>query len=676
MMIAKIVFFSNLRKIFDYIIPKSIEHQTTVATRVKVSFGNKNKILIGFIVNITTLSEIPEDKLKPILELIDIKPILPISLYNTLLWAANYYKSSIGEILDCALPTYFKKNIIPKIDKNINKQKFAIKKLSSSEDLVEKKTINLNLEQQNVINKVLQHNDNFNINLLEGVTGSGKTEIYLQLTAAMLQKNKQILILVPEIGLTSQTLKSFTERFSNIEIVILHSSLTLKQRYLNWVKAKDGVAKIILGTRSAAFVPLADPGLFIIDEEHDLSFKQQAHCQYMARDFLIMRAKFSNCQILLGSATPSLESLYNTKLKKYYHYKLPNRAISKLPEIEIIDIRHKKLSSGLSNYAIKTIDKYLESKQQVLLFINRRGFAPVLKCLNCKFIQKCASCDAKMIMHIYTNKLHCHHCQSTKAIPENCPNCQQPKLIPLGQGTERLEQLLQKLFPTANIARIDRDSVNPQNFDKILEEILSEKINLLVGTQMIAKGHHFPNLGLVVIIDLDNALFSSDFRSTERFGQLIIQVAGRAGREKPGKVLLQTAYPNNQLIQAIKDYDYPKFCNLLLEERKTAELPPFSHQILWKAEAKTLKACIEFLIKVKELVKKITKFHKNPSKIFGPIPAIMEKCNNKYHARLLLQNTHRNTLQEIHDNLIKNLIDLKIKGNVAWKLDIDPKEIF
>lgn len=672
MKIAQVSFFSNLRKVFDYIIPDLLAHQASIATRVKVSFGLNNKILIGFIVNISNNSQIPQNKLKPILELVDLKPILPRCLYQTLLWAADYYKCSIGEILDCALPTYFKKNIIPRktLSSNTLPDMFT-----EHNNLSTEKKIELNLKQRDIINKILQRNDNFNVNLLEGVTGSGKTEVYLQLTAAVLRKHKQVLILVPEISLIPQTCNRFIERFKEVEIVTLHSNLSMKQRYLNWIKAKDGIAKIILGTRSAAFVPLTDPGLIIIDEEHDLSFKQTNYFPYMARDFLIMRAKLSNCQILLGSATPSLESLYNAKLNKFYYYQLTNRAISKLPEIEVIDIRHKKLFSGLSNYAIKSIEKYLIAKQQVLLFINRRGFAPILKCLNCKFVQKCSACDANMIMHIYTNKLHCHHCQATKDLPRICPNCAQANLLPLGQGTERLEQLFQTLFPSANIVRIDKDSVNVKEFDKIIKDIMNEKFNLIIGTQMVSKGHHFPNLSLVVIIDVDNALFSSDFRATERLGQLIIQVAGRAGREKIGKVLLQTAYPNNQLIQAIKHYDYANFCNLLLKERKMAELPPFSHQILWKAEGKSLQTCINFLNKVKGSITKILATYENPSRIFGPIPAIMEKRKNKYHATLLLQNTNRKILQGIHNKVIHEVMQGDFNVNVSWKLDIDPKEI-
>lgn len=669
MKIAKVALFSQLKKIFDYIIPEIMIPHAIIGTRVIIPFGKKT--LIGFIVNITHETDVAQNKLKPIIKLIDLEPIFSTSLYKTLLWAVNYYQTSIGSILDCALPTYCKENKSPK-NNNLNTM-VKHKQLTNHDP----ENIVLNTAQKIIIDDMLTKINQFNVSLLEGVTGSGKTEVYLQLTDEMLQQNKQTLILVPEIGLTPQTFQRFTKRFGDIEIAILHSDISKKQRYLNWLNAKNGKAKIILGTRSAAFVPMLNPGLFIIDEEHDLSFKQQDYLHYMARDFLIMRAKFTNCPILLGSATPSLETLYNANLNKYLHYKLPNRAISALPKIEIIDIRHKKLSAGLSNMAITEIKQYLDNNHQVLLFINRRGFAPVLKCFSCQFIQKCTSCDTNMVWHIYTNKLHCHHCQETKSIPDMCPNCNNNKLMPLGQGTERIEQLFQEIFPAANISRIDKDSTaKKQDFNKIISDILDQKVNLLIGTQMIAKGHHFPNLGLVVIIDLDSTLFSSDFRSTERLGQLIIQVAGRAGRCNLGKVLLQTSYPNNPVIQAIANYDYNGFSQILFKEREISELPPFSHQILWRAEGSSSKSCLEFLTKIKQLANKFSTQEKNCCKIFGPIPAIMEKRKKKFHARLLFQDINRSKLQNLTSYLVNFVANNKILSSVAWSIDVDPKEIF
>ncbi len=666
MKIAKVALFSRIRKIFDYSIPDQSLYIATVGTRVIIPFGNKK--LVGFIVAITDDTEVATSKLKSILETIDAEPVFSQAMYNTLLWAVNYYQSSMGEILDCALPKYYKENKSPKNNKLDSKLGVIPRSISN---------ISLNIAQKNIVDKILTHINHFNVSLLEGVTGSGKTEVYLQITKEMLKQNKQTLILVPEIGLTPQTLQRFIERFSDTKVAVLHSNMTDKQRYLNWLDAKNGSAKIILGTRSAAFVPLLNPGLIIIDEEHDLSFKQQDYLKYMARDFLIMRAKFENCPILLGSATPSLETLHNATSNKYLHYKLPTRAISELPKIEIIDIRHKKLSVGLSSMVIEEIKKYLTNKYQVLLFINRRGFSPVLKCFNCQFVQKCKNCDVNMIVHIYTEKLHCHHCQEIKPIPTLCPNCNHGNLVALGQGTERIEKLFQGLFPDSNIVRIDKDAISTkQSFDKILNDILEQKINLLIGTQMIAKGHHFPNLGLVVIVDLDNALFSSDFRATERFGQLIIQVAGRAGREKIGKVLLQTSYPNNALIKAITNYDYYSFSTILFKERQMSGLPPFSHQILWRAESSTIAACLEFLTAIKKLA--IDHFLKrnNICKIFGPIPAIMQKRKKKFHARLLFQHDNRTELQNLTKSIVTFLSTNKILSSVNWSIDVDPKEVF
>ena len=663
-MIAKITLFSPLKKLFDYKIPQELTEKVVPGIRVKIPFGNK--LLIGIIIEITSTSQINEDKLKYIIELIDLEPLISTSLYQTLLWAVDYYQSSIGAILNCALPKSIK-------DNNTFKDDRAVTTPHNIKHKIKPIKLQLTIEQQTIINNILLNIHHFKVTLLEGVTGSGKTEIYLQLTEFALKQNKQTLILVPEIGLTPQTCKRFTERFPEIEIAILHSNLSPKQRYISWLKAKNGSAKIILGTRSAAFVPLLNPGLFIIDEEHDLSFKQQDSVRYSARDFLIMRAKFTKCPVLLGSATPSLETLYNAQLNKYQYFILPTRAISELPVIELIDTRHKQLSAGLSNAAICEIKQHLLQKNQILLFINRRGFAPVLKCFKCKYIKKCLHCDANMNFHIYTTQLHCHHCNATEDVPNICPNCQQIELTPLGQGTERIEELFHQLFPNANIARIDQDSTSKKHeFTKILTDILDHKIDILIGTQMIAKGHHFPKLSLVVIIDADLALFSNDFRATERLGQLILQVAGRAGREQPGKVLLQTCHPNNQFIQKIATHHYQNLSTLLLKERKLACLPPFSYHVLWRVDSKTIEAGIKFLNKIKQWAHNFN----NHYKIFGPIPAIMQKRKNKFHARLLFQHTNRDRLQQVTKFILDLLANTKIPANINWSIDVDPKETF
>jgi primosomal protein N' (replication factor Y) (superfamily II helicase) len=673
MKIAKISLFSQIRKLFDYYIPENFISRLIVGVRVLVSFGTTTQV--GFVVEVNDYTNIPSSKLKPIIEIIDLKPIIPKNLYDVLLWAVKYYQSSIGAMLDCALPRYYKENKVP-TDRTKKNNALSNTTLSS----IDPENIILNNKQKIIVNSLLEQINKFHVSLIEGVTGSGKTEIYLQLTKEILKKGKQTLILVPEIGLTPQTLQRFTKRFYDVEIAIIHSNMTSKQRYINWVKAKDGIAKIVLGTRSAGFVPLLNPGLFIIDEEHDPSFKQQNYVKYMARDFLIMRAKFENCPIILGSATPSLETLYNVRLNKYSHYKLPNRAVSSLPKIDIIDIRHKKLTSGLSSVAIKEIQAYLDQEYQVLLFINRRGYAPLIKCFNCQWVKKCINCDSNMILHIYTDQLQCHHCQKSEAIPTICPICKSVNLVPLGQGTEKIEELFKKVFPLANIARIDKDSMSKKhNFLETIAAILNKKINLLIGTQMIAKGHHFPNLGLVVIVDIDNALFGSDFRATEKLGQLIIQVAGRAGREKIGRVLLQTSYPTNPLIKAISEYNYDKFTGILFQERQAANLPPYSYQVLWRAQGGNINSCLEFLHKVKNLAAKYLAKVGDSNKSFkalGPISALIEKKKKKFHARLLFQDKNRIKLQGINSLIIDYLSDNKSMYSVEWCVDVDPKEIF
>lgn len=666
-MIAKIALFSSLRKVFDYKIPISLEKHCKAGLRVCVPFGKK--LLIGIITSITTTSSIADEKLKYITDLIDLEPIVPMDLYKTLLWAANYYKSSQGALFHSALPRYIKENKLCKNPSLMpNKQK--INTINYNQDT----TLQLNTQQQTIINNILLNINYFKIMLLEGVTGSGKTEIYLQITEFLLKQDKQVLILIPEIGLTPQTCKRFITRFPDVLVAVLHSNLSPKQRYLNWLNAKNGTAKIVLGTRSAAFVPLKHPGMFIIDEEHDLSFKQQDTIRYSARDFLIMRAKFTDCPVLLGSATPSLETVYNVQLNKYLYYQLPNRTNSELPVIDIIDIRHKKLSAGLSNIAISTIQQHLLQKNQVLIFINRRGFAPILTCFACKHIEKCHYCDANMNLHIYTNSLHCHHCQYKQPIPNICPKCQQHNLTPLGQGTEKVENLFQELFPDIKIARIDQDSMSKKHaFKNLLADILEHKIDLLIGTQMIAKGHHFPKLSLVVIMDADLALFSNDFRATERLGQLVLQVAGRAGREQHGTVLLQTCYPNHKVMQNIASHNYNDVVKLLLKERLDANLPPFSYHILWRVDSKTMETGLKFLNNIKQLAIGLIN---NNCKIFGPIPAIMPKRKNKFHARLLFQHNNREQLQKLCSYIVDKLENTKIPSAISWSIDVDPKESF
>jgi primosomal protein N' (replication factor Y) len=536
----------------------------------------------------------------------------------------------------------------------------------------------LNAEQQLAVNSIVASLQSYKPFLLEGVTGSGKTEVYMQAIEQCLAKNLQALVLVPEIGLTPQMLARFESRFS-VPIAVLHSSISEKKRATAWKMAKEGTAAIVLGTRSSAFTPLKNPGLFIIDEEHDASFKQQDGFRYSARDLMVMRAYLEKCPIVLGSATPSLESLQNAKIGRYSRLLLPVRAgNAKLPKIQVLDIRHKKLDEGLSAQFIGAMKTHLEQNGQILLFLNRRGFAPTLMCFDCGFVANCKRCDAKLTLHSQSKKLRCHHCEYSCTVYERCPSCQNRNLSPLGVGTERVEAVLQRYFPDKEIVRIDRDSTSRKGkMEEALNKIHKQEAQILLGTQMLAKGHHFPNVTLVGILDIDQALFSNDFRSTERLGQLVTQVAGRAGRsDRLGQVMLQSCHPEHPLLQTLIEKGYTPFADHLLLERRATALPPFSYQVLIRSETKINTQSFNFLKQLKDIAQQ--SIHKNnlSLQILGPVTAPMEKKDGKYRCQLLLQANKRNALQSLMADLICYLEENSPPRSVRWSLDVDPIDMF
>jgi primosomal protein N' (replication factor Y) len=542
--ILRVAVLTPIRILFDYLAPQTPNLVLCPGLRVKVPFGTQEKI--GIIVDIVKHSDYPIEKLKSILEVLEEEPLFPKALFECILWAAQYYHCAIGEMLKTAIPEWLRKG--KKLDICLNpptKQETDIHKAH-----------HLNTAQQQAVTSISEAFYTFKTFLLEGITGSGKTEVYIHLITEALKVSKQVLILVPEIGLTPQMIKRLKSRF-NVPIASLHSHLSEKQRYHAWYLAKKGIAPIVVGTRSAVFVPLHNPGLFILDEEHDLSFKQQEGLRYSARDLLILRAQKENCPVVLGTATPSLETHHNASIGRYQKITLPLRAgNAQPPHIQLLDIRHKKLEEGLSAQLLATIRQHLEKKGQVLLFLNRRGFAPVFMCFDCGWTQQCTHCDSKMTFHKRYHRLTCHHCLMNHPAPQQCPQCTTQNLHPIGIGTERLEQALQIHFPTQRILRIDKDTTTQK------------------GT-------------LVGILDIDGALFSVDFRSLERMGQLLTQVAGRAGRaERLGTVLIQTCHPEHPLINLLLEKGYPAFATELLKERQKAKLPPYSHQILIRADAK------------------------------------------------------------------------------------------
>ena len=507
--------------------------------------------------------------------------------------------------------------------------------------------------------------------LLEGVTGSGKTEIYLQYIEEVLKKGKQVLVLVPEIGLTPQTVRRFQARF-NVEIDVLHSNLNDTQRLNVWERARTGQSAIVIGTRSALFTQFSDLGLIILDEEHDGSFKQQDGWRYHARDLGIVLAQKLNIPILLGSATPSLESVNNVQNGKYHHLVLSKRAgnATALHQF-VIDLKHQRIQNGLSEPLLQRMQEHLEKGNQVLLFLNRRGFAPVLLCHECGWIDECHHCEKPYTYHQHQRVLRCHHCGAQKTVPMQCGHCGSTHLVTTGLGTEQLEETLKSRFPQYNIARIDRDSTARKGkLEGYLEDIQQGKSQILIGTQMLAKGHHFPNVTLVALVNVDNALFSLDFRAEERLAQLYVQVAGRSGRaEKQGEVVLQTHYPDHPLLTTLLEKGYQAFAEETLRLRHNMGLPPFSFQALFKAQCRHSEEAENAL---SQLASFFYEQKIEGLQVLGPIPAPFSKKAGQYRWQLLLQHASRKQLQAALSRYSPELIK---SSQVRLILDVDPLDL-
>ena len=530
----------------------------------------------------------------------------------------------------------------------------------------------LTAEQEIAVNAITTDIKQFNTWLLHGVTGSGKTEVYLRIIEHVLAHGKQALILIPEISLTPQLETVFRARFPTTHLVSLHSGLNDTERLTGWLQAQRGQAKIILGTRLAVFTPMPDLGLVIVDEEQDSSFKQQDGLRYSARDLAIFRAKENDIPVVLGSATPSLESYYNALNGRYHSVRLLSRAIKNaaLPLIQCIDTRTNKIQEGLSEPLIKALDKCLAEKHQSLVFINRRGYAPALLCKACGWTAICQRCSSRLVVHLRDKKLCCHHCGHRENFPRACPHCGNQDIAPFGQGTQRVEETLAAHFPTARILRIDRDSIRRKNaWQNILHAIHAQEVDILVGTQLLAKGHDFPNLSLVGILNADSSLYSTDFRASERLFAQLMQVAGRAGRASvAGHVLIQTEFPDHPLYHALQKHDYDVLAQTLLEERKTAGFPPFVYQAILRAEAHNIAIVLDFLKQAASLA--------NPPRsveLFDPVPAQMLRLKGLERAHLLIQSSSRRQLQAFMTEWYTR-IDTLPAHKVRWVLDIDPLE--
>ena len=736
-LILRLALPSPLRRLFDYLPPAGVSEQLLQpGVRLRVPFGRRE--VIAVLIERASHSSLPADKLRPALALLDRQPLLPASLFRLCQWTAQYYQHSLGDTFSWALPVllrqgeaaearverFWVKQPQASLDDprllRAPRQREALRTLAqhphgiahsllgqlqlnrdSLQLLLEKglvcleerrqaprerhgswlaqPALPLNDEQRLAVSAVQSAFNRFQPFLLAGITGSGKTEVYLQLIQQCLEAGKQALVLIPEINLGPQTLERFSRRF-NARLALLHSNVNDRERLDAWLAARDGQADIIIGTRSALFTPLKRPGLIIIDEEHDASYKQQEGLRYNARDLAVMRAQLESVPIVLGSATPALESLHNAHTGRYALLRLTQRAgAAQPPRFLRLDIKSLPLDSGISGPLQQAIRQTLERGQQVLVFLNRRGFAPTLLCHDCGWISQCPRCDARMTLHQRSGELRCHHCGHAERSPRNCPKCQQVDLRPLGAGTERAEERLTTLFPEVPVLRIDRDSTARKgSMEQLLHSIGKGQPCILVGTQMLAKGHHFPRVTLVAILDADGGLFSTDFRAPERMAQLIVQVAGRAGRaETPGTVLIQTHLAEHPLLVQLTEQGYFAFAEQALSERRAAGLPPFSHLALLRAEAHQPGQAEAFLDDVCSLAEQwLDQLQLSGIELLGPVPAPMERRAGRFRAQLLLQGSARASLHRLLGNLLAQVESLPAARSVRWSVDVDPLDLF
>ena len=706
--------------------------------RVLVPFAGRE--LIGIILDIrktrASTDNKPKYQLKTALQILDTQASLPSSLLQLIEWASLYYCHPIGECLTTALPNALRKTrtsstnmqtlsitkwhrtnktfennlrapaqakLITLFDQHpsgiwqdalklmgyslaqlntLEKKGYLAKELidplsaqqqknTSHENLI----IALNTEQSAAIQSIASNQENFMAHLLHGVTGSGKTEVYIEAAKRVIQKDKQALILIPEINLTPQTLARFQSQLDS-PIGLIHSGMSEKEKLTMWHLAQSGVAEVIIGTRSAIFTPFKNLGMIIVDEEHDASFKQNDGFKYSARDLAVKRAQMQNIPVILGSATPSLESLLNAQQKKYNYIKLQKRAGSgQLPDIHLIDIKSRTLEHGCSRPLINRIKTELDKDNQVIIFQNRRGYSPTLLCNSCGWIAQCPNCDARLTVHSQPIHLHCHHCDHKEALTPNCKKCGHAPLSPLGTGTERIESGLAAFFPDTKIIRIDRDKIKKQqDMKRLIEEINLGEACVLVGTQMLAKGHDFHKVTLVAVIDADSSLFSADFRAFEHSTQLLLQVAGRTGRgDKPGSVLIQTKHAEHALFQPILANDYDLAAQRELAERKSCTLPPYSKMISIRAESPSQQANFTELAKLKKnLIETLQAVPNESYQLSGPIEASMSRKSGVFRTYLHIFTTQHATRQVIQRNLPLLLSAQKPKIKVI--IDVDPLE--
>ncbi|MHB0985821.1 MAG: primosomal protein N' [Sulfuricella sp.] len=726
MKIVQIALDVPLDSLFDY--SAEGHGEIGIGDRVLVSFGRRR--MVGIVAAIAGHSELPPERIKPVLRVFRDTPPLSEEIIRLLRFCADYYHHPLGEVILNALPVPLRQAKPPApakptayrlteagvaVEADTLPARAIVKRrllqslkqagmltrddvaalspsgpraimefvalgwAAASDETLDMapapvradKLRSLTQAQEQAVAAILAGPEQFKVWLLHGITGSGKTEVYLRVIARVLERGGQVLVLVPEINLTPQLEERFRARFPALCQVSLHSRLSAGERLRHWRLAQCGRARIVLGTRLALFTPLPQLKLIVVDEEHDGSFKQQDGLRYSARDMAIARAKQAGVPAILGSATPALETYYNALTGRYHLLELPARAVAEaaLPTIRCIDISRAELTEGLSEPLLAALRTRLERGEQSLVFINRRGYAPVMRCGQCGWISTCHRCSSRLVVHLREKRLRCHHCGHESRIPPSCPDCGNADLAPLGHGTQRLEASLTRIFPAARILRVDRDSARRKHaLPEMLERIHAAEVDIVIGTQLLAKGHDFKKLTLVGVVNADGALYSGDFRASERLFAQLMQIAGRAGRDVlPGEVLIQTQFPTHPLFQSLIRHDYQGFAEGLLAERKQAEFPPYCHQALLRAEAAQMETALAFLHQAKAVAPK-----QFGVSLFDPVPAQMARLAGKERAHLLVQSASRGALQAFISAW--NIELSRLAGRVRWSLDVDPLE--
>lgn len=675
---------------FDYCTAQGVE----VGQRVLVPFGRRQ--LIGMVVALPAESDLPRSQLKTVVMVLDDLPPMPADWMAMMSFASRYYQRPLGEVMLPALPTPLRKAAaytgkraaggpIRRLEKRLLKAR--VKPAEGSDQAPATAPI-LNKAQSDAVAQI-EAIDGHGVVLLHGVTGSGKTEVYLHAAQRALAQGRQVLFMVPEINLTPQFEQVLRQRFRAFDtggadpLAVLHSGLSDGDRLHAWWRAFTGEARVLLGTRMAITTPLPELGLIVVDEEHDASYKQQDGLRYSARDLAVWRAHDLNIPVVLGSATPSLESWNHALQGRYLRATLPQRAREvALPDVKLVDTRRLKLEHGFSPHLLQAIIDCLASQQQVLVFINRRGYAPVLSCTSCGWVSQCAHCTAYTVLHRLRRGgagLQCHHCGARGSVPRACPTCGDLDLKPMGRGTQRIEEYLAERFPEARLARIDADSTRLKGSAQVLfDKVHAGEVDILVGTQMVAKGHDFANLGLVGVLNADSMLFAHDFRAPERLFAQLMQVAGRAGRRHAGaSVMLQTDYPDQPVYRALQKHDYVGFAQYALDERKALGLPPFAYQALLVAESRELAQAMQFLEAARNLPQAGPQPYPTLDQVilYDPVPLRVVRVANIERAQLLVESQSRPALQHFLARWADDLFLLGRETRLRYSLEVDPFEI-